>query len=255
MQCLETHLYFTLSYSLFLFQAVQGIFEAGDRLLETERRLNRSAEEIKRLKELESSSSVRIRAAESAQRSAEAGLLNLQNQLTELQRQLDSEYKSASQVRIENSQLKDALTEADAKVIRVEEQAQAYYDQGFNEASDSLSSQLKDECNKYFIQGWHKALDRAGVDDNSELYDLTYTRQPFGARVPEECNELEAGEDTIGDPTVPGSHKALSEHVLADDLKVTEDRPDDQIHTAEFQEGEEDSDVDETIDVVDQFDM
>ena len=67
----------------------------------------------------------------------------------------------------------------------------------------------------------------------------------------EECNKLEAGEDTTGDPTVPGSHEALSEPVLADDLKVTEDRPDDEIHTVEFQEGEEDSDVDETIDVVD----
>ena len=69
--------------------------------------------------------------------------------------------------------------------------------------------------------------------------------------MPEECNELEAGEDTTEDPTVPGSHEALSEPVLVDDLKVTEDRPDDQIHTAKFQEGEEDSDVDETIDVVD----
>ena len=69
--------------------------------------------------------------------------------------------------------------------------------------------------------------------------------------MPEECNELEAGEGTAGDPTVPGSHEALSEPVLADDLKVTEDRPDDQIHTAEFQEGGEDSDVDKTIDVVD----
>ena len=45
----------------------------------------------------------------------------------------------------------------------------------------------------------------------------------------EECNELEAGEDTTEDPTVPGSHEALSEPVLVDDLKVTEDMPDDQI--------------------------
>ena len=91
--------------------------------METERRLNQSREDIKRLTDLERSASVKIRAAESAQKSAEAGLLNLQNQLTKLQRKLDSEYKSASQVRIENNQLKDALTEAEAKVIRVEEQA------------------------------------------------------------------------------------------------------------------------------------
>uniref|UniRef100_A0A2N9IUX2 Uncharacterized protein n=1 Tax=Fagus sylvatica TaxID=28930 RepID=A0A2N9IUX2_FAGSY len=190
--------------------AVQGIFEAGNRLLETERRLNRSAEEIKRLKDLESSASVRIRAAESAQKSAEAGLLNLQNQLAELQRKLDSEHKSASQVRIENSRLKDALTEAEAK-----------------------------------------ALDNAGVDDDSELYDLAYTRQPYEDPVPEEGNELEAGEGAAGNPTVPGSHETLSEPALADDPKVTEDRPDDQIHTAESQEGGEGSDVDETIDMVD----
>jgi regulator of replication initiation timing len=219
--------------------------------LETECRLNRSAEEIKRLKDLESSASVRIRAAESAQKSAEAGLLNLQNQLTELQRKLDSEHKSASQVRIENSQLKDALTEAEAKVGKAEQGAQAYYDQGFDQASESLLEQLKGECNKYFVQGWHKALDSAGVDDDSDLYDLAYTRQPYEDPVPEEGNELEAGEGAAGDPTVPGSHEALSEPALVDDPKATEDRPDDQIHAAESQEGGEGSDVDETIDVVD----
>jgi regulator of replication initiation timing len=175
----------------------------------------------------------------------------LQNQLAELQRKLDSEYKSASQVRIENSQLKDALTEAEAKVVKAEQQAQAYYDEGFDQASESLLEQLKGECNKYFVQGWHKALDNAGVDDDSELYDLAYTRQPYEDPVPEGGNELEAGEGATGDPTVPGSHEALSEPALADDPKVTEDRPDDQIHTAESQEGGEGSDVDETIDVVD----
>ena len=219
--------------------------------METERRLNRSAEEIKRLKDLESSASVKIHAAESAQKSAEAGLLNLQNQVAELHRKLDSEYKSASQVRIENSQLKEALTEAEAKGVKVEQRAQAYYDEGFDQASVSLSAQLKGKCNKYFVKGWHKALDNAGVDDDSELYDLTYTRQPFEDPVPEEGNELEAGEDATGDPTVPGSHETLSEPALADDPKLTEDRPDDQLHTAESQERGESSDVDETIDVVD----
>ena len=219
--------------------------------METERRLNQSREEIKRLTDFEKSASVKIRAAKSAQKSAEAGLLNLQNQVTELQRKLDWEFKSASQVRVKNDQLKDALIEAEAKVQRAEEQAQAYYDQGFNEASDSLLAQLKGECNKYFIQGWHKALDRAGVDDDSELYDLAYMRQPFGAFVPEECKELEAGEDTAEDPTVPGSHEALSEPVLADDLKVTKGLPNDQIQTAEFQVGEEGSNIDENIDVID----
>ena len=91
--------------------------------METERRLQRSQEEIKRLKELEKSASTKIRAAESAQKSAEAGLLNMGNQVTELQKKLDWEYKSASQVRVENSQLKDALTKAEAKVQKAEDQA------------------------------------------------------------------------------------------------------------------------------------
>jgi hypothetical protein len=69
--------------------------------------------------------------------------------------------------------------------------------------------------------------------------------------VPEEGNELEAGEGAAGDPTVLGSPEALSEPVLVDDTKAAEDRPDDQIPAAESQEGEEGSDVDETIDVVD----
>uniref|UniRef100_A0A2N9J7U3 Transposase (putative) gypsy type domain-containing protein n=1 Tax=Fagus sylvatica TaxID=28930 RepID=A0A2N9J7U3_FAGSY len=185
--------------------AVQGIFEAGNRLLETERRLNLSADEIKRLKDLESSASVRIRAAESAQKSAEAGLLNLQNQVAELQRKLDSEHKSASQVRIENSQLKEALAEAE---VKADKGAQAYYDQGVNQASQDLRYQLRGECNKYFVQGWHQALDNAGVDDDSDLYDLAYSRQPYEVPVPEEGNELEAGEGAAGNPTVLGSPEA-----------------------------------------------
>uniref|UniRef100_A0A2N9F7W3 Transposase (putative) gypsy type domain-containing protein n=1 Tax=Fagus sylvatica TaxID=28930 RepID=A0A2N9F7W3_FAGSY len=143
-----------------------------------------------RLKDLESSASVRIRAAESAQKSAEAGLLNLQNQVAELQRKLDAEHKSASQVRIENSQLKEALAEAE---VRAEKGAQAYYDQ-----------------------------DNAGVDDDSDLYDLAYTRQPYEDPVPEEGNELEAGEGL------------MIKSILLN-----------------LKKEEEGSDVDETIDVVD----
>uniref|UniRef100_A0A2N9HV42 Uncharacterized protein n=1 Tax=Fagus sylvatica TaxID=28930 RepID=A0A2N9HV42_FAGSY len=165
--------------------AVQGIFEAGDRLLETERRLNQSREEIKRLTDFEKSASAKIRAVESAQE------------------------------------------ETEAKVQKSEEQAQAYYDQGFNEAADSLQLQLKGECNKYFIQGWHKALDNAGVDDASELYDLAWKHQPFGDPAPEERNE-EAGEDAVEDPMIPVSHEVLSEPILAEDPEMPEVQADDQ---------------------------
>ena len=106
MNYLNICIYFTLSYSLFLFWAVQGIFEAGDQLLETERCLNQSREEIKRLTDFEKSASAKIRAVESDQKSAEASLLNLQNQVTELQRKLEWEYKSASQVRVRITSLK-----------------------------------------------------------------------------------------------------------------------------------------------------
>uniref|UniRef100_A0A2N9GW89 Transposase (putative) gypsy type domain-containing protein n=1 Tax=Fagus sylvatica TaxID=28930 RepID=A0A2N9GW89_FAGSY len=143
----------------------EGIFEAGNRLLETERRLNLSTDEIKRLKDLESSASG----------------------------------------------------------------AQAYYDQGVNQASQDLRYQLRGECNKYFVQGWHQALDNAGVDDDSDLYDLVYSRQPYEVLVPEEGKELVAGEGAAGDPAVLGSPEALSEPVLVDDTKAAEDRPDDQI--------------------------
>ena len=88
--------------------------------------------------DFEKSASAKIRAAESAQKSAEVGLLNMENQVTELKKKLDWEYTSISQVWVENSQLKDALTEAQAKVQKAEEEAQSYYDQGFNEAADSL---------------------------------------------------------------------------------------------------------------------
>ena len=119
--------------------------------------------------DFENSTSTKIRAAESAQKSAEAGLMNMECQVTELKKKLDWEYTYGSQLRVKNSQLKDAITEAQAKVQKAEEEAQSYYDQGFTEAADSLQSQLKDECNKFFIQGWHMALDKAEVNDASEL--------------------------------------------------------------------------------------
>uniref|UniRef100_A0A2N9IRN8 Uncharacterized protein n=1 Tax=Fagus sylvatica TaxID=28930 RepID=A0A2N9IRN8_FAGSY len=204
--------------------AVQGIFEAGSRLLETERFLNQSLDENDQLKDLEKMASTRIQATKSKHKSVEAGLMT-------------------------------------AECQKAEDEAQAYYDQGFDEATNSLKSQLTDECNKYFFQGWrmvenlkrdsilafqrifeagsrlleterllnqsldendrlkdlektasariqatkgkHKsaeaslmtvgrqgwrmAFDKAGVDDASELYDLGPRHQPFQGSSPEEC--------------------------------------------------------------------
>ncbi len=76
--------------SLFLFfQAVQGMFEAGSRLLENEHLLNQSLEENKWLKDLEKLASVRIQVAESMHKSAEAGLMTAERQVIELKAKLD----------------------------------------------------------------------------------------------------------------------------------------------------------------------
>jgi regulator of replication initiation timing len=176
-------------------------------------------------------------------------LLNLQNQLTDLQKRLDREYRSASQVRVENGQLKGALAEAEAKVQESEEQAQAYYDQGFSEATDSLMSQLKDECNTYFVLGWTKALDNAEVDDSTELYDLARRHRPFRDSASKERNE-EVGGDSVEDPMIPVSHEVSSEPILTEDPEMPEDQAGDQIQAVEPQEGEDGSD-DENIDVID----
>jgi regulator of replication initiation timing len=215
--------------------------------LETERCLQQSQEEIKRLKEFEKLASTKIRAAESAHKSAEAGLVNMGRQVTELKQALDQEFASGSQLRLENSQLKDAFTEAEAKAQKVDEQAQAYYDQGFTEAADSLLLQLKGKCDKFFIQGWHKALDKVRVDDASELYDLAHRNRPFRGLVSEE-HDGEAGEEVADDSMVLGSHEVLNEPALAEDLEVTEDRAEDQIQAVG---GEDDSEAEENIDVID----
>ena len=65
-------------------QAVQGIFEAGNHLLETERFLNQSCDEVKRLKDFEKSALTKIWVAESAHKSAEAGLKTSERQVVEL---------------------------------------------------------------------------------------------------------------------------------------------------------------------------
>ena len=65
-------------------------------MLETERLLNQSLEENKRLKDLEKSASARIQAAESMHKSAEASLMTAERQVIELKAKLDREYKTSS---------------------------------------------------------------------------------------------------------------------------------------------------------------
>uniref|UniRef100_A0A2N9G7V4 Uncharacterized protein n=1 Tax=Fagus sylvatica TaxID=28930 RepID=A0A2N9G7V4_FAGSY len=194
--------------------AVQGIFEAGNRLLETECLLNLSLEENKRLKDFEKSASARIRAAECAHKSAEAGLMTADGQAIELKEKLDREYTTSSVLQVENSGLKDAINEARAEVQKAEDEAQSYYDQGFDEAANSLK------------------------------------HRPFGVVASEERD----GEDVAEDTTVPGPHEVLKELELANDPEVAKDlgnlEADDQIPVVEVQEGKDDSDDETNVDVV-----
>uniref|UniRef100_A0A2N9F160 Uncharacterized protein n=1 Tax=Fagus sylvatica TaxID=28930 RepID=A0A2N9F160_FAGSY len=104
--------------------SIQGIFEVSSRLLETEHLLCEALGENALLKELEKTTSTWIQAVDSNHKSVEAGLKSVQRQASR------------------------------AAVKQAEEEGQAYYDQGFNEATESLKSQLGRECNCCFLQGW-----------------------------------------------------------------------------------------------------
>jgi chromosome segregation ATPase len=94
------------------------------------------------LHDLEKTASTRIQAAESRHKSAEAGLMTAERQVKELTAKLDREINHSCELRAEISDLKAEVDEARAGVQKAEDTAQAYYDQGFEEAVDSLKSQL-----------------------------------------------------------------------------------------------------------------
>ena len=71
-----------------------------------------------------------------------------------------------------------------------ENAAQAFYDQGFEEATGSLRLQLRRECNIYFLKGWVSALEQAAVDDSSELYALGREYRPFNSGTLENLEEV-----------------------------------------------------------------
>ncbi len=149
-------------------------------------------------------------------------------QVVELLEKYDREIERSSKLQGDISALKAKVHEAQVATQKAEDSAQAYYDQYFDEAANSLKSQLSEKCNKYFIQGWRVALNRAGVNDASELYDFGPKRLPFKPASPEEHEEEGATEGQI-DPN-------------ADD---------DQIPIVEVQEGEGDSDGADAVNVVD----
>jgi hypothetical protein len=66
--------------------------------------------------------------------------MTAERQVVELKAKLDREYKTSSQLRVEVGELKNAVNEAREGAQKAEEEAQAYYDQGFDEAANSLKS-------------------------------------------------------------------------------------------------------------------
>ena len=90
-------------------------------------------------------------------------------QVRELKAKYDDEFNKVYELRAENQKLLANLEAARAEVKKTEDAAQAYYDWGFEEATESLKSQLAKECNSCFLQGWDSALNQAEVDDASDL--------------------------------------------------------------------------------------
>uniref|UniRef100_A0A2N9GEP9 Uncharacterized protein n=1 Tax=Fagus sylvatica TaxID=28930 RepID=A0A2N9GEP9_FAGSY len=130
--------------------AVQGVFEAGYRLIEAERLLNESLAENDRLREVEKVASARIREVESQHKTAEEGLQKAECQLVEMSAKLERECERSSGFQAEIDKLKAELAEARQVSSNAENEAQATYDRGFADAAGSLRLQLRRECNIQF---------------------------------------------------------------------------------------------------------
>uniref|UniRef100_A0A2N9EH39 Uncharacterized protein n=1 Tax=Fagus sylvatica TaxID=28930 RepID=A0A2N9EH39_FAGSY len=81
---------------------IQGIFEVGSRLLETESLLREALTENASLKELEKTASTRIQTVESQHKSVEARLMTAERQMRELKAKYDDEFNKFYKLRAEN---------------------------------------------------------------------------------------------------------------------------------------------------------
>jgi hypothetical protein len=159
-------------------------------LIETERLLNESFIENDRLHEVEKTASARIQEVESQRKTAKEGLQIAECQLVEMSTKLERECNRSSEFQAEISKLRAELSEAQMVAQNAENAAQAFYDQGFEEAAGSLRLQLRRECNIYFLKGWVSALEQAAVDDSSELYALGREYRPFNSGTPENLDKV-----------------------------------------------------------------
>ena len=173
--------------------------------METERFLNESLVENDRLREVEKTVSARIREVESQHKTVEEGLQTTECQLVEISSKLERECNRSSGFQAEIDKLRVELAEARMVAHNSENATQAFYNQGFEEAAESLRLQLRQECNIYFMKGWVSALEQAAIDDNSELYVLGREYRPFDSGTPENLEEANVeglkDSETIDDPT------------------------------------------------------
>lgn len=113
--------------------------------------------------------------------------MTAERQVRELKVKYDDEFNQVYKLHAENQKLLTDLEAARAEVKKNEDVGQAYYDQGFDETITSLKSQLTKEC---FLQGWDSALDQAGVNDASDLYNKGRKFQPYKVTPTEETEEI-----------------------------------------------------------------
>ena len=129
---------------------------------------------------------------------------------------------------MEIDRLRAELAEAQTMAHNAENAAQAFYDQGFEEAAGSLRLQLRRECNIYFLKGWVSTLEQAAVDDSSELYVLGREYRPFNSGTPENLEEVNVeglkDSEAIEDPMDPEAAEVLGhqERVQTEEVQDVE---------------------------------
>jgi hypothetical protein len=196
--------------------------------METERLLNESLIKNDRLREVEKNASTRIQEVESQHKTTEEGLQTAECQLVEISAKLERECNRSSRFQAEIDRLRAELAEAWTVAHNAENAAQAFYDQGFEEATRSLRLQLCRECNIYFLKGWVLALEQATVDDSSELYVLGLEYRPFNSGTLENLEEVNVeglkDSETVEDPMDPEAVEVLvhQERVQTEEVQDVE---------------------------------
>ena len=133
--------------------------------------------------------------------------------MVEILAKLERECDRSNRLQMENNKLRAELVESWTAAQNAENATQAFYDQGFEEVTESLRSQLGRECNIYFLKGWISALEQAAVDDNSELYALGREYHPFNLSTPKNLEEVVAEGlkdfEAVEDPMDPEAVEVL----------------------------------------------